>query len=181
MWRSEHSHSQSNSHFGRGSPGGLLKFQRAIWGDKTQWLMVLYIIEKLLKRRCLKWARIAFSDIWNTSYGRKKGRESNCQFDSWAEKFGNRPDLFVYRRRATYCWKALDESYNFASDRTSIGGVFAKLCGSKVVKVPASGISRESRWRAPKSRGETKLKVSQSQVAESRLGSTLPASNSRKG
>jgi hypothetical protein len=36
-------------------------------------------------------------------------------------------------------------------------------------------------WRAPKSRGETKLKVSQSQVAESRLGSTLPASNSRKG
>jgi hypothetical protein len=36
-------------------------------------------------------------------------------------------------------------------------------------------------WRAPKSRGETKLKVSQSQVAESRLGSMLPASNSRKG
>jgi hypothetical protein len=36
-------------------------------------------------------------------------------------------------------------------------------------------------WRAPKSRGETKLKVSQSQVAESRLGSTLSASNSRKG
>jgi hypothetical protein len=37
------------------------------------------------------------------------------------------------------------------------------------------------KWRAPKSRGETKLKVSQSQVAESRLGSMLPASNSRKG
>jgi hypothetical protein len=36
-------------------------------------------------------------------------------------------------------------------------------------------------WRAPKSRGETKLKVSQSQVAESRLGSTLSASNFRKG
>ncbi len=39
----------------------------------------------------------------------------------------------------------------------------------------------DTTWRAPKSRGETKLKVSQSQVAESRLGSTLPASNSRKG
>jgi len=38
-----------------------------------------------------------------------------------------------------------------------------------------------NKWRAPKSQGETKLKVSQSQVAESRLGSTLPASNSRKG
>jgi hypothetical protein len=41
--------------------------------------------------------------------------------------------------------------------------------------------SNEQMWRAPKSRGETKLKVSQSQVAESRLGSTLPASKSRKG
>jgi hypothetical protein len=40
---------------------------------------------------------------------------------------------------------------------------------------------RKANWRAPESRGETKLKVSQSQVAESRLGSTLPASNSRKG
>jgi len=37
--------------------------------------------------------------------------------------------------------KALDESYNFASDRTSIGGLLAKLWGSKVAKVPARGIS----------------------------------------
>jgi hypothetical protein len=41
--------------------------------------------------------------------------------------------------------------------------------------------AKEGEWRAPKSRGETKLKVSQSQVAESRLGSTLPFSNSKKG
>jgi hypothetical protein len=34
---------------------------------------VLYIIEKLLKRRCLKWARIVHLDIWNTSYDQKKG------------------------------------------------------------------------------------------------------------
>jgi len=34
---------------------------------------VLYIIGKLLERRCLKWARIAHLDIWNTSYGKKKG------------------------------------------------------------------------------------------------------------
>jgi hypothetical protein len=39
---------------------------------------VFYIIENLLERRCLKWARIAYLDIWNTSYGQKKGRESNC-------------------------------------------------------------------------------------------------------
>jgi hypothetical protein len=36
-------------------------------------------------------------------------------------------------------------------------------------------------WRAPKSRGETHLRVSQSQVAEKWLSGTLPVSNSRKG
>jgi hypothetical protein len=48
----------------------------------------IYINGKLLKRRCLKWARIAHLDIWNISYDQKKGRESNsresvpgvCQF-----------------------------------------------------------------------------------------------------
>ncbi len=43
---------------------------------------VLYTIEKLLKRRCLKRARVTHLDIWNTSYGQKKVRESNWQFDS---------------------------------------------------------------------------------------------------
>jgi len=32
-----------------------------------------YTIGKLLKRRCLKWARMTHLDIWNTSYGQKKG------------------------------------------------------------------------------------------------------------
>jgi len=58
---------------------------------------VLYIVGKLLKHRCLKWVRIAHSDILNTSYGQKKGRESNCQFDSQLEKVGNQPDLSVCR------------------------------------------------------------------------------------
>ncbi len=42
---------------------------------------------------------------------------------------------------ATYRWKALDESYNFALDRTSIGGMLAKLWGSKVVEVLIGAIS----------------------------------------
>jgi hypothetical protein len=70
---------------------------------------VFYIIEKLLKCRCLKWARMTHLDIWNTSYGQKKGRESNWQFDSWLLKVGNRPDFLVFRWRATYRWKALNE------------------------------------------------------------------------
>jgi len=94
-----------------------------------------------LERRCLKWARIAHLDILNTSYGQKKGRESNCQFDSRPQKVGNRLDLLSYRGRATYPWKALDESYNFALDRTSIAGLIAKLWGSKVARVPVGEIS----------------------------------------
>jgi len=102
---------------------------------------VFYIIGKLLERRCLKWAHIAHLDIWNISYGQKKGQESNCQFDSRPQKVGNQPDLLSCRGRAKYRWKALNESYNFASDRTSIGGLLTKLWGSKVTGVPASEIS----------------------------------------
>ncbi len=40
-----------------------------------------------------------------------------------------------------YLWKALDEVYNFASDRTSIGGLLAKLWGSKVAGVLVGRIS----------------------------------------
>jgi hypothetical protein len=91
----------------------------------------LYINGKLLKRRCLKWARTAHLDIRNTSYDQKKGRESNSResasFDSRPLKVGNRPEILGCKQRATYRWKALDESYNFSSDRTSIRGLLAKL------------------------------------------------------
>jgi hypothetical protein len=66
-------------------------------GQNSMSCGVLYIIGKLLEHRCLKWARIAHLDIWNTSYGQKKGQESNCQFDFRPQKVGNRPDLLDYR------------------------------------------------------------------------------------
>ncbi len=46
-------------------------------GQKTLPWGVLYIIEKLSKCRCRKWARMGHLDICSTSYGKKKGRESN--------------------------------------------------------------------------------------------------------
>jgi hypothetical protein len=71
---SEPSHSQGNSHFGRWSPGGLPKLQRAIWGGQNSMAYgVLYIIEKLLERRCLKWARIAHLDILKHKLWPKEG------------------------------------------------------------------------------------------------------------
>ncbi len=43
VWGSEPSHSQGNSHFGRQSPDGLPKLQKAISGVKTQWPMAFFI------------------------------------------------------------------------------------------------------------------------------------------
>jgi hypothetical protein len=58
------------------------------------------------------------------------------------KKVGNRPLPNVRFGSATWCWKALDESYNFASDRIAIRGLFAKLWGSKVPGVTFGAISR---------------------------------------
>jgi hypothetical protein len=79
--------------------------------------------------------------IWNASYGQKKGRESNWQFDSRSLKVRNRPDSLACRWRATYCWKDLDEGYNFAFDHIAIRGLQRKLCAFKVAGVPIDVIS----------------------------------------
>jgi hypothetical protein len=42
------------------------------------------------------------------SYGQKKGRESNWQFDSQPLEVGNRPDFFACRWHVAYCWKTLN-------------------------------------------------------------------------
>jgi hypothetical protein len=90
---------------------------------------VLYIIGKLLEFKCLKSACMTRSDIWNTSYGQKKGRESNWQFDFRPLKVRNRPDFVAFKWCATYRWKTLDKGYNFALNIISIRGLHAKLWG----------------------------------------------------
>jgi hypothetical protein len=77
----------------------------------------------------------------NTSYGQKKCRESNCQFDSRPQRVQNRPLPNVRFGSATRRWKALNESYNFALDYIAIQGLLAKLWGSKVPGVPFGAIS----------------------------------------
>jgi len=104
-------------------------------GQNTLHWGVLYIIEKLLKFRCRKWPRIGHLDIYNTSYGKKKGRESNWQFDSRPLKVENRPDLGACRWSATHCWKALKESYNFALDLITIECLSKELWSLKVPRV----------------------------------------------
>ncbi len=60
-------------------------------GQNTSHWGVLGVIGKALKCKCLNWPRIDHLDICSPSYGQKKGRESNWQFDSRPLKFGNRP------------------------------------------------------------------------------------------
>ncbi len=51
-------------------------------GQNTSHWSVFGIIEKVLKFKCPKWPRMSHLDICSPSYGQKKGRESNWQFDS---------------------------------------------------------------------------------------------------
>jgi hypothetical protein len=108
---------------GLGSPPGLPKTQNSIAGVKTPRIEVFFIpLENVSKCRCPKWPRMSHLNIWNTSYGQKKGRESNWQFDSWPLKVGNQPDFGVCRWNATHRWKALKESYKFSLNLVLIGG-----------------------------------------------------------
>jgi hypothetical protein len=70
----------------------------------------------------------------------KKGRESNGQSDSQPLKVRNRPDVLVWRCRATHHWKALNKGYNFALDLISIWSLHAKLLASKVTRIQIVGI-----------------------------------------
>jgi hypothetical protein len=92
-------------------------------GQNTLDCGVLYIIRKLLKCRCRKWACMSHLDIFSTSYGKKKSQESNWQYDSRPLKVGNRPDPGARRWSAVHYWKAFDKSYKFASNCIPIGGL----------------------------------------------------------
>jgi hypothetical protein len=80
-------------------------------------------------------------DICSTSYGKKKGRESNWQFDSRPLKVGNRPDPDACRLSAIDYWKDLKESYKFALDLISIRGLSKKLWRRKVPRIQTRIIS----------------------------------------
>jgi hypothetical protein len=94
-------------------------------GQNTSHWSVLDVIGKVLKRRYRKWPRIGHSDICSPSYGQKKGRESNWQFDSRPLKVGNKPLPNIRFEIAIRRWKDIDEGYNFGLDLVAIG------CGSR--------------------------------------------------
>jgi hypothetical protein len=85
-------------------------------------------------------------DNSNTSYGEKKGRESNWQFDSQPLKVKNRLNFLACKWSATYYWKSLDKGYIFALGLIAIGGLHAKLWESQLWEFWDShlGVSRQN-------------------------------------
>jgi hypothetical protein len=110
-------------------------------GQISLYLSVLGVIGKVLKCKCPKWPRMSHLDICSPSYGQKKGRESNWQFDSRPLKVRNRPLPDICRRSATWSWKNLEESYNFGSDLTPIGGWSWEIWAPKVSGVQLGTVS----------------------------------------
>ncbi len=94
-----------------------------------------------MKCRCPKFPRISHLDIYSTSYGRKKGHESNWQFDSRPLKVGSRPDLSMCRWSVIHRWRALKEGYKFGLDLVPIGGWGQKLWLPKVPGVQTGTVS----------------------------------------
>jgi hypothetical protein len=110
-------------------------------GQNTSHWGVFYIVGKVLKCNYSKWPCMSHLDICSPSYGQKKGRESNWQFDSRPLKVRNRPESEVYRKSATWSWKALKESYKIASDLIPIRGLSKKLWMPKVPGVQIEIVS----------------------------------------
>jgi len=68
-------------------------------------------------------------------------RRVGNQFDSWPLKVRNHPNFLACRWRVIYCWKALNEGYNFSLNLILIGGLHAKLWACKVVRILVVKIS----------------------------------------
>jgi hypothetical protein len=97
--------------------------------QNTSHWRVLGVIEKFLKRKYWKCPRIGHLDICSPSYGQKKGRESNWQFDSRPLKVWNRPLPDLRIKSAIRCWKrsrqGLQVWFRPRRDQTSQSGVMS--------------------------------------------------------
>jgi hypothetical protein len=102
---------------------------------------VLYIIENILKFRCLKWAHMTHLDIWNTSYGQKKGQKSNCPFDSHA-KSQKSTRFPCVRMTCNIPLKSSQRRLKLFSRPHHIEGLHTKLWGPKVTRVLTLAISK---------------------------------------
>jgi hypothetical protein len=142
-------------------------------GKNTSHWGVLGVVGKVLKRRYRKWPRIGHLDICSPSYGKKKGRESNCQFGL---KVGNRHLPDVWFGSATWRWKDLDEGYNFGLDLVAIQLHSRELWQFKVPGVlpgqfrdSISGVPTKCAIRVPPLRSNAEYTIGSKVVAYSQV------------
>ncbi len=120
---------------------------------------VLGVIGKVLKRRYRKWPRIGHLNICSLSYGQKKGRESNWQFDSRSLKVGNRPLSDLRIESAIRRWKDLDEGYKFGSDLVAIRLRSRELWAPKVPGLHPGQFSGQFRDSDPGVPGKSDIRA----------------------
>jgi len=111
-------------------------------GQNTLHWSVHYTVGKVSECRCPKWPCMSHLDMCNTSYGRKKGQESNWQFDPPTTKSRESTQSRCVQVECDTYWTALKESYKFASDLVPIGGRSEKLWTPKVPGVQTGTVSR---------------------------------------
>jgi hypothetical protein len=99
-------------------------------GKNTLPWSVLYIVGKVSKCRCRKWPCMSHLDICSTSYGQKKGRESNRQFDSRPQKVGNRPDPGVQHTVGKILRKATSFLHTSSQSEAEPGVMSSQSSGS---------------------------------------------------
>jgi hypothetical protein len=114
--------------------------------QNTSHWCVLGVIGKFLERRYRKWPRIGHLDICSPSYGQKKGRESNWQFDSRPLKVENRhfPELRIESAIRTLLERSLRELqvwFRPRCDQTSQSGVMS----SQSPEIPPGTVSGQFR------------------------------------
>jgi hypothetical protein len=120
---------------------------------------VLGVIGKVLKRRYRKWPRIGHLNICSPSYGQKKGRESNWQFDSRPLKVGNRPLPDLRIESTIRRWKELDEGYNFGWNLVAIRLCSRELWGTKVPGLHPGQFSGQLRDSDPRVPGKSDIRA----------------------
>jgi hypothetical protein len=123
--------------WGLGSPLGLPNFQSAISGVKTPRLEVFLVpLERYWSvdvENDLAWA--IQTSAAQVMFKRRAGSQTGSLT----------PDPGACGWNATHCWKDLKESYKFASNLISIGGLGKELWVAKVLKIQTGIVSRQFR------------------------------------
>jgi len=126
------------------SPLGLLNVQSSTARPKTPRIEVFLVsLKRSWNVNIENGLALAIRTSAAQVMGKKKGSESNWQFDSRPLKVGNRPLPDVSLKSATRRWKALNESYNCALGLVPIWVWGEELWPFKVLGVQ-SGQFRDS-------------------------------------